>query len=217
MGIKSRPVTAVVITLVLCMLVGCSDDESVTEVKQSKTIFINFFKINPLATYLHVCSDPGDPWYDDGALNAQPILLADYNIVPGDSLKFDVIGDFFNGNNPRSRVIAVFSSSETLLNGSETQRVPGALEAGEDFVTIDVGMEVRCGNGIIMEIVQSRDKVTDDKMPGCKKKMHWRGKMYPSDFGMVIFNVKSEGIEIAVPTDNSERVVGDDMFKVALF
>ena len=137
MGIKSRPVTAVVITLVLCMLVGCSDDESVTEVKQSKTIFINFFKINPLATYLHVCSDPGDPWYDDGALNAQPILLADYNIVPGDSLKFDVIGDFFNGNNPRSRVIAVFSSSETLLNGSETQRVPGALEAGEDFVTID--------------------------------------------------------------------------------
>ena len=103
---------------------------------QNDVTLIAFFKLDPLATYLHLCSEPTDPWYEDGAQDAVPIVLSDYNIIPGDSLLIEVEGEFFNGNNERARVIAVFSTNGTLLDGSELHRVPGAIEAGEDFVSI---------------------------------------------------------------------------------
>lgn len=125
------------LVVMLCLGGGCDDSDSVTGTEPSPFTFVERFSVDPLATYLHVCSNPADPWFDDGALDTAPILLADYGLAPGDSLRFEVIGDFINGNNTRSRMIAVFSSTATLLGGSEIYRVPGAIDAGEDYATVE--------------------------------------------------------------------------------
>lgn len=130
--------------LILCLIIGCGDDkDSVTGSDDSNKVLIGFFKLDPLATYLHICMDPYDPWYDDGAIEAIPVALSDHGIISGDSLLIEVRGEFFNGNNYRSRVLAVFSSSDTLYVGSQSHRVPGAIEAGEDYVSIET---YGCGN-----------------------------------------------------------------------
>jgi len=118
-------------------MAGCGEsEESVTGGGESDRELITFYKLDPVATYLHVCMDPSDLTYDDGALDATPVNLSDYGIAAGDSILIEVVGEFYNGNNHRSRVIAVFSESELLLGKNEAHRVPGAIEAGEDYFTI---------------------------------------------------------------------------------
>lgn len=111
---------------------GCSDSDSPSEPEE---IFVELFRLGPTATYLHVCLNPGDPFYDGGVEDAVPILLADHGIAPGDRLRLEAVGDYHNGNGERTRGVGVFSSSATLLSASEAHRVPDAIDAGEDYVT----------------------------------------------------------------------------------
>ena len=142
MRMRNKLAIAALSVSMFCLINSCGESESVTGGEKSNVTFIDFFKLNPLATYLHVCMNPMDPTYDDGAIDPEPILLSDYGINPGDSLVIEVIGEYLNGNEPREYVVAVFSTSGTLLDKSETHRVPGAVEAGEDY---DTGTTYGCG------------------------------------------------------------------------
>jgi hypothetical protein len=68
-----------------------------------------------------------------------PINLAHLGLKPGDLLRFEVLGDFAHsaGNQPDNlkQMIAVFSSSPTLLAGDKQNRVPGAIAAGTQVFT----------------------------------------------------------------------------------
>jgi len=114
------------------IITNCSDSSSPTDPQPR---LIDFFSLNPRATYLHTCSKPSDTFYDDGAVDATPILLADLSLAPGDQIRLEAIGDYHNGNDERSKGIAVFTSSVTLLDASELHRIPDAIDAGQDFVT----------------------------------------------------------------------------------
>jgi len=85
--------------------------------------------LNPKATYLHVCSD--------GALNASAIALAGLGLSPGEFIVLEALGDWNNGPGGDIYVstVAVFSSSAVLLDGSQLNRVPGAIAAGVPVVT----------------------------------------------------------------------------------
>ncbi len=87
--------------------------------------------LNPKATYFRTNSD-------NGALQAVPIELGPLGIAPGDILRLTRLGDY----RPRPGVadasrtqVGVFSSSTTLLAANVEHRVPGAIAAGEPFVT----------------------------------------------------------------------------------
>jgi hypothetical protein len=96
-----------------------------------------YFPLNPSATYLHICQD--------NAQNAQPISLEGMEITPGDWICLDNEGSFAYTEDPgwiSYECIAVFSSSSTLLGGGSAHRVPGAINAGENFWTWATG---ECG------------------------------------------------------------------------
>ncbi|MGB4979574.1 MAG: Ig-like domain-containing protein, partial [Anaerolineae bacterium] len=88
--------------------------------------------VDPKGTYLHTSADdqPGAPMIVD---------LAARGFVPGDQLKLTYTGNFnpwsgFVG--PKDVVLlGVFSNSATLLAQGEAHRVPGAVDAGADYVT----------------------------------------------------------------------------------
>jgi hypothetical protein len=87
--------------------------------------------VDPKGTYLHTSGDtPGAPAIVD---------LAAHGFLPGNPLKLTYTGNFkswleFVG--PRDvLLLGVFSSSATLLAPEEAQRVPGAMEAGADYIT----------------------------------------------------------------------------------
>lgn len=130
---RKRLVVGVVIAI-LVALIGCSSSSSPSGHEPQPTL-VGFFKLEPKATFLHTCTNPADTFYDDGALEALPISLADYGLAPGDSLLIEVEGEYFNGLIDFDNVIAVFSSSATLLSPSQLDRVPGAIEAGNDYET----------------------------------------------------------------------------------
>jgi hypothetical protein len=72
---------------------------------------------------------------------AQPPLvltLESHGLAPGYTLRIEPIGGFDNGPStdaPRA-LMAVFSASSTVLAPSLAHRVPGAIDAGEDYVTV---------------------------------------------------------------------------------
>jgi hypothetical protein len=94
----------------------------------------------PQATFIHTCQD------SDPAPPTMPILLADYGIKPGDVILLDNVGSFaYTSSDPNwtgDDEIAVFSSSAAILPGSYMHRVPGAIDAGENFRTDPT---YRCG------------------------------------------------------------------------
>ena len=96
---------------------------------------MGLFRLGPKTTYLHVCTNQADPFYDGDVVDVDPILLADYELAPGDRIHFELVGDFNNGVTEVARGMGVFSSNDTLLAATESHRVPGAIEAGEDYVT----------------------------------------------------------------------------------
>ena len=88
--------------------------------------------VRPKGTYLRYNDD--DP--DDPTI----IRLADVGVGPGMSLALERFGEYqyrinSDASDVRREMAAVFSSSNTLLRGSELNRVSGALDAGEDYVS----------------------------------------------------------------------------------
>jgi hypothetical protein len=115
-----------IVLVLLVVIVSCGKSSSPTE---PQARLIGFFSLDPRATYLHTCSDYG-------AVNATPLLLSDLDLVPGDQIRLEAVGNYNNGNvEKEGGRIAVFSSSETLLGAGESHRVPDAIDAGEDFDT----------------------------------------------------------------------------------
>jgi len=78
--------------------------------------------IDVFSAYLHV--DPADVTNP-----AIPILLAGLGIAPGDSIHLQCSGDWDPGpgGDTQTNLLAVFSSSATLLSTTLLHRVPGAL------------------------------------------------------------------------------------------
>lgn len=87
--------------------------------------------IDPKESFLHVCS------VDAGAVDAQAYSLAGMGFQAGDYMMIDQVGHFDGGGGHTNMegMIAVFSTTNTLLSKSRLNRVPGAIDAGEDFWT----------------------------------------------------------------------------------
>jgi hypothetical protein len=67
-----------------------------------------------------------------------PVSLAAHGILPGDYLLIDQLG-YYNGGGGGThleQMHGLFSSSDVLLGGDLLNRVPGAIDAGEDYWTI---------------------------------------------------------------------------------
>ena len=94
--------------------------------------------LDPKATYLRLSlfDQARDP------LDAFPIRLANFGIEAGDVLRLGSRGDhqFIGLNRPEDEAVTayvgVFSSTQELLGPDQAHRVPGAIDTGEDFVTM---------------------------------------------------------------------------------
>jgi hypothetical protein len=86
--------------------------------------------LDPRSCFLHTCDDPG-------AVDAVPIDLAAHDIYPGDWIMIDAVGTYDGGGgwSGQDDMHGVFSTSSTLLAGSYLNRVPGAIDCGEDIYT----------------------------------------------------------------------------------
>jgi hypothetical protein len=103
--------------------------------------------INPRATYLRTN-------LDSSALGATPINLAMLNILAGDFLRLEQLGDFDCGApcvDDRTAMIGMFSGSTTLLSADQLHRVP-SITAHSSTKSLrmdwrsDMGNEIRaCG------------------------------------------------------------------------
>jgi hypothetical protein len=77
----------------------------------------------------------------DRATPAQPSRLADLGdgLEPGTAVRVQRLGEYqyrdIHPDSVRYRMVAVFSSDDTLLEKTERARVPSAIDAGEDYVT----------------------------------------------------------------------------------
>jgi hypothetical protein len=120
-----RGLVALVVLALLGIGVGCGESSSPSE-PGDDGVLVGFFGVDPAAAFLHTCGDPG-------AVDTEPIILADQGLVPGTSIRIEVLGQFFGGGGNSDGLEAVFSSSGTLLDGSELNRVPDAIDAGEDY------------------------------------------------------------------------------------
>ena len=93
------------------------------------------FSINPKATFLRTNQDPE-------ALNTTPIELKTLGISGGDVIRIEQIGDISYYNKPAliwdgiTNMIGVFSASDVLLPSYIQNRVPDAIDAGEDVFVI---------------------------------------------------------------------------------
>lgn len=74
---------------------------------------------------------------NDSAVDATPVPLSALGAVAGQSLRMRGLGDMDNGpaGDTILSLIGVFSSSTTILAPSSPHRVPGAIDAGPDFVS----------------------------------------------------------------------------------
>ncbi len=116
---------AVAVFASLGTVVGCSESSSPSQPEHNWD-FVGFFGIDPAATFLHTCNDPG-------ALDSQPIVLADHGLTPGTTIRIQSVGHFSAGGADSDGLEAIFSASSTLLDGSELNRVVDAIDAGTDY------------------------------------------------------------------------------------
>ncbi|QDU66350.1 hypothetical protein [Engelhardtia mirabilis] len=86
--------------------------------------------LGPKACYLHVHSS-------DSAGSAAVVPLAGLGAVPGKSLLLEGFGDLDNGPSGDTilSLIGLYSSSPTLLGPELLHRVPGAIDAGVEFIS----------------------------------------------------------------------------------
>jgi hypothetical protein len=86
--------------------------------------------VDPRRTYLRINNDT--------ALDAVRIDLVALGIVPGNLIRLERLGTWDCGGPCADTVTTmsgVFSASNTLLPANQPHRVPGAIEAGANFVT----------------------------------------------------------------------------------
>src|SRR5690606_30984727 len=101
--------------------VGCDDPGAIT------------IPIEATATYLRTAgSDEADP--------AQAFSLSSLGLQPGERIRVERLGEFQwraeqHPDSVSYGVAAVFSSDDVPLDRSERARVPGAINAGNDYVT----------------------------------------------------------------------------------
>ena len=89
--------------------------------------------VDPRATYFRLQRDPN-------ALPTEPISLLSLGLEPGDFVRLTRRGNFAFSNGDAvetgTGMLGIFSSSDVLeSDGSLLMRVPGAIEAGTDFIT----------------------------------------------------------------------------------
>ena len=85
--------------------------------------------LDPAGTFLHT--------HRDRARDTAAIVLADLGILPGDRLRLEAVGDFDPGpgGDTALNLVAVFSGGGVLMPAHLLDRVPGAMDAGDDLVT----------------------------------------------------------------------------------
>ena len=91
----------------------------------------DIYPMNAKATYLHTNQDAS-------AVNALAIPLSERAYAPGTWITITALGDFKVGNAFNDEYVSMaglFSSSNTLLGPTAANRVPGAIDAGEDYLT----------------------------------------------------------------------------------
>ncbi len=130
-----RGLVALVVLALLGIGVGCGESNSPSEPEVNE-VLVGFFGVDPGATFLHTCDD-------SGADDAEPIVLAGQGLTPGTSIRIEVLGQFDGGGGDSDGLWAVFSSSGTLLDESELNRVSDAIDAGEDYESPPT---FNCGN-----------------------------------------------------------------------
>ena len=89
-------------------------------------------KLDSRATYLRTAAQ------DTNSRSTLPITLSSLGVAPGSTVKLTQLGDFnctSTCGDLSIGMIAVFSSSSTLLAASQPHRVPGAIDVGVDIVT----------------------------------------------------------------------------------
>lgn len=88
--------------------------------------------VNPRATYLHTAIP------DANALPAVAIDLTALGLQPGDPIRLERLGAFAPGGSfpDQQSMIGVFSSTDTLDPATESHRVPGAIDAGTDVLSL---------------------------------------------------------------------------------
>ena len=75
---------------------------------------------------------------DDTTVNPLFLELSTYSIAPGSTILLEVTGDYSYRRyyaDEEMAVLGLFSASNTLLVSSELNRVPDAIDAGNDIVT----------------------------------------------------------------------------------
>lgn len=105
--------------------------------------------VNPKGSFLRACSA------DDGMLSPLVIVLDDYDITPGQTLRLEQLGDArvqVGGADTFSRgPIGAFSSSNSIAGTSTLNRISNAIDAGVDVVTPD-GCEEGGGTPIATDV-----------------------------------------------------------------
>src|SRR5437867_2852475 len=80
----------------------------------------------------------------------------------------------------------------------------------EHFVGIDVAVVVRSGHRLGIEIVWPRTERADHEAVTLERLMYGRGLVHAADDRLEVIDVEGPGIEVAIPTDDIERVVVED-------
>ena len=121
------------------LLSGCDttgiDDDDVCQFNCGGEGVNATLDVSPRQTYLRTS--------DDDAVDSPAVSLADLRYQPGDRICFRVEGDFslvedyWASERGDGYLTAVFSSSDTLRDSDRLDRVPGAIDAGDDVFTLD--------------------------------------------------------------------------------
>lgn len=103
--------------------IGCNDPGAIT------------LPVPPRSTYLRTSpTDESDP------APAYRLAGLGTGLQPGTTIHLERLGEYqyrdIDPDSVRYRIIAVFSATDTLLARSQRARVPGAIDAGADFVTM---------------------------------------------------------------------------------
>ncbi len=91
----------------------------------------DIYPLNSRATYLHTNQDPS-------AAAALAIPLSGRAYAPGTWITITALGDFKVGGAYDDEYVSMgglFSSSNVLLEPGAANRVPGAIDAGDDYIT----------------------------------------------------------------------------------
>lgn len=100
-----------------------------------------FVPVDPRQTYTLTSAQD----YTD--VDAPAVDLSALGYAPGHRVCFRAEGDYIVDGTERATerdlalVTAVFSSTPELLSGDLLERVPGAIEAGEDYITLDTFLD----------------------------------------------------------------------------